>query len=386
MPLLAILLAFGSFPGANALRPTEKQSVVDRAFFTADTRRLVAVDRIEFNAAETAQPVIDEAQTRVYLPTRDGRLTCRYGDQTAWVFTAPSSGALLASPLLDEKAETLYVPSSDGTVSALNRITGKVRWQTELKEELTTTPTLVEGSEGVGAEQRTWRYLFVMSSEDAVTALDAATGKTLWKFRRERPGGFTLRGNARPVYAHKLLYTAFSDGFVVALKPADGAARWLRNVSGAGDYLDVDQLAASEDDHAIYVASAKEGVLALDAVTGDSLWTTALPGANHVILDGPRVVVTGKGAVAAFSRRSGKLLWTTKLPKDAYATEPVATEGLVLVSEDHGALIALSALTGRPRSSVSPGVMGFSMPVVTLPGLAYIVSNDGVLFSLGLLP
>ena len=90
--------------------------------------------------------------------------------------------------------------------------------------------------------------------------------------------------------------------------------------------------------------------------------------------------------MSAFSRRSGKLLWTTKLPKDSYATGPVATEGLVLVSEDHGALMALEATTGRPRSAMSPGAMGFSMPVVALPGVAYIVSNDGVLYSLGLLP
>lgn len=384
MLALALLLAFGSFPGSNALRPAEKRGLVDRAFFTADTRRLVPVDRLDFNGAETAPPVIDEAQARVYLATRDGRLACRHGAATDWVYT--SAGALLASPLLDERAETIYVPSSDGMLTALNRITGEQRWQTELKEELTTTPTLIEGSEGEGEAKHTWRRLFVMSSEDAVTALDAATGKTLWKFRRDRPGGFTLRGNARPVAAHGLLYAAFSDGNVVALKPADGAARWIRNVSGTGDYLDVDQVAAPEDDRAIYVASAKEGVLALDAATGDILWTVALPGANHVILDGPRVVATGRGAVSAFLRRTGKLLWTARLPKDAYATEPVATEGLLLVSEDRGALLALEATTGRARSVMSPGAMGFSMPVVTLPGVAYVVSNDGVLYSLGLLP
>lgn len=366
--LLGLLLAFSSFPGANELRPAERARPSDRALYPARLERLVPSDRIDFNASETAQPVFDEAQTRLYLTTRDGRVRCQFEGRTAWLWKA--AGSLLATPLL--AGDTLYVPGSDGLLTALNRITGEVRWQTDLREELTTSPAIAEGR------------LFVMSSEDAVTAVELETGKSLWKFRRERPGGFTLRGNARPVVAHGLVYTAFADGTVAALKPSDGAARWVRTL-GTGDYLDVDSVAAPADDPRIYVASAREGIVALVASSGDVAWTAALPGANHVTVDGPRVYGTGRGAVVGLARRSGALLWTAKLARERYATEPVAIGGLVLVSEERGALLALEAASGRARSAYHPG-SGFSMPAVAMRGAAFLVSNEGVLVSFGLLP
>ena len=58
---------------------------------------------------------------------------------------------------------------------------------------------------------------------------------------------------------------------------------------------------------------------------------------------------------------------------------------LVLVARDRGPLLGIDAQTGEPRGEFDPG-SGFSQPVLALPGVAYIVSNGGALFSLGLLP
>jgi hypothetical protein len=47
--------------------------------------------------------------------------------------------------------------------------------------------------------------------------------------------------------------------------------------------------------------------------------------------------------------------------------------------------VAVDAVTGRTRGSFNPG-SGFSGGPLAIPGAAFIVSNAGVLFSLGLLP
>jgi outer membrane protein assembly factor BamB len=133
------------------------------------------------------------------------------------------------------------------------------------------------------------------------------------------------------------------------------------------------------------VASAKTGVLAIDANTGETAWTAAIPGANHVLVDGPRVIASGKGALVALDRMAGAQLWRVVLKKERYSTQPVTMNGLVLVAEDRGALLGLDAQTGEPRGSFDPG-SGFSQPVLALPGVAYIISNGGALYSLGLLP
>ena len=367
--LAAAVLAFAFTPLSHRAMPREAPPRGDRAFFVGDMTHLVPQHQIAFQPRETAAPVLDEAGSRLYVGTNDGWVRCRFHRRNVWSWRA--GGSVLAAPLLDR--ETLYVAAADGRLTALNRITGQVRWSSELQEELTTTPTLSGGR------------LYVMSSEESVTAVDAETGRSVWKFHRDPPAGFTLRGNARPRVAHGSLFAGFADGSLVALGPADGVAKWVRSVSGTGDYLDVDDLAAPDDDPRVYAASSKAGVVAVDAATGNPVWTTPLPGANHVVVDGPRVYASGKGALVALARADGKVLWKLPLGNDRYATAPSVNGGLVLVALDRGPLMAVDAVTGRTRGAFDGG-SGFSGPALVIPGAAFVVSNAGVLFSLGLLP
>jgi hypothetical protein len=63
----------------------------------------------------------------------------------------------------------------------------------------------------------------------------------------------------------------------------------------------------------------------------------------------------------------------------------VIANGVVLVAQDRGFLLGIDVQTGEARGAFDPG-SGFSQPVFALPGIAYVVSNGGALFSLGLLP
>ena len=368
--MLLALLAFSSLPLSHEPRPPGHATQLDRPFFVGEMQHIVRQDQLPWQPSETATPVLDEAETRLYVGTHDGKVRCRFRGKNAWVFQ--TRGAILASPAL--VGETLLVPGGDGVLYALNRFTGAPRWQTDIHEELTTSPTISEGR------------AFLMSSEQSITAVDVKDGKVIWKFHRDPPGGFTIRGDARPAVARGTVYAAFADGTVVALGPADGVARWTRQASGpSGEYLDVDSIEAPEADSRVYVASAKVGVIALDAANGEAVWTAALPGANHLLVDGPRVIAGGRGELQALDRRSGATIWKVALGRDRYPTQPVIMNGLVLVARDRGPLLGVDAQTGEPRGEFDPG-SGFSQPVLALPGVAYIVSNGGALFSLGLLP
>lgn len=368
--LLFALLAFSSTPLSHDPRPPPPGAHPDRPFFVGAMQRLVPQERLPYNPSETATPVVDDAGTRLYVGTHDGKVHCRFRGAESWVFQA--AGAILAAPTIS--GETLFVAGGDGVLYALNRFTGAVRWKTDVHEELTTAPTVADGR------------VFVMSSVQSISALDAGDGKTLWKFHRDPPGGFTIRGDARPRLSHESVYAGFADGTVAALDPEDGVARWTRQVTAqGGDYLDVDWIDAPEGDSRLYVASARAGIVAMDAATGDTVWTGPLAGANHVLADGPRIVAGGRGALVAFDRLSGKKLWTVDLGRDRYPTQPVIMNGLVLVARDRGPLLGIDAQTGETRGAFDPG-SGFSQPALALPGVAFIVSNGGALFSLGLLP
>jgi len=367
--ILIALLAFSFAPFSHSPRPPPRGPTLDPPFFVGEMQHLVPQGKLPYSPTETATPVLDRAQTRLYAGTRDGQVRCQFRGRTTWAYQI--GGAILASPLIE--GETLFVPGGDGILYALNRFTGALRWQVDIHEELTTPPAMSQGR------------LVVMSSEQSVTALDPASGKRLWKFHRDSPGGFTIRGDAQPRSAHGSVYVAFADGTVAALQPENGVAKWTRQVSGAGDYLDVDWIDAPEADDRIYVASAKAGIVALDATTGAIVWTYPLAGANHVLVEGPRVIGGGRSELVALDRARGAKVWTLQLGRERYPTQPVAVQGLILVAQDRGALLGVDLQTGEARGAFDPG-SGFSQPALALPGVAYIVSNGGVLFSLGLLP
>src|SRR5436305_9676747 len=291
--LAAAVLAFAFTPFSHTPRARADAPGPNRAFFVGDMVHLVPQHELAYQPRETAAPVLDDPGSRLYVGTNDGYVRCRFRGRTVWTWHA--GGSVLAAPLLDR--DTLYVASADGKLTALNRITGEVRWSSDLHEELTTTPTLSGGR------------VYVMSSEESVTGLDAETGKSLWKFHRDPPAGFTIRGNSRPRVSHGSVFAGFADGSLVALGPADGVAKWVRLVSGTGDYLDVDDLQAPDQEARVHVASSKVGVVAVDAASGNPVWTAPLPGANHVMVDGPRVYASGKGALLALARGDGKVLW-----------------------------------------------------------------------------
>jgi len=367
--VLAGLFAFSNWPLSHSPRRDPAVTQLDRAFFVDSMRRMVPEGGLDLYPRETATPLYDGPTGRLYVGTRDGMLRCLLRGEIVWAVKI--RGGLLATPLLDK--DDLYVATGGGELVALNRITGKQRWVSEVKEELTTQPVIADGR------------LYVMSSEEAVTAI-SLEGKLLWKFRREPGTGFTIRGNARPKVAHGLLYTAFADGNVAALTLDQGVVRWIRNVSGTGDYLDVDALEAPEDDTRVYAASAKAGLVALDAKTGEPAWTYALPGANQVMVDGARLYASGKGALVGLTRLDGKKLWQFPLGEDRYAMAPAKTEGLLLVSVDRGPLWAIDSDTGRARGAFEPGREGFSQGPLALRGAAMVISNTGALYTLGLLP
>src|SRR5216684_3183723 len=314
--LAAAVLAFAFAPFSHGPLARGAPPHGEKAFFVGDMARLVPQHELPYQPRETAAPVLDDAGSRLYVGTNDGWVRCRLRGRNAWSWRV--GGSILSAPLLDR--DTLYVASADGKLTALNRITGEVRWSSDLHEELTTTPTLSGGR------------VYVMSSEESVTGVDAETGKSVWKFHRDPPAGFTIRGNARPRVSHGTVFAGFADGSLVALGPADGVARWVRALSGTGEYLDVDDLQAPAEDPNVYAASTKAGVVAVDAASGNPVWTAPLPGANHVLVDGPRVYASGKGALVALGRSNGKVLWKLSLGNDRYATPAAVSGGLVLVA------------------------------------------------------
>jgi polyvinyl alcohol dehydrogenase (cytochrome) len=150
-----------------------------------------------------------------------------------WSFGYPASVRARSRPTFAYGA--LYVGSQNGVVYALDAKSGCIRWTFETTAEIR-TPVVVPPTDG------RLKRAFFGDLIGRVYALDAATGRELWRRRVDDHPSATVTG--APVYYGGLLYVPVSSleeatvdpgypcctfrGSVVALDAVTGKLRWKR--------------------------------------------------------------------------------------------------------------------------------------------------------------
>lgn len=138
----------------------------------------------------------------------------------------------------------------------------------------------------------------------------------------------------------------------------------------------------------------REGITALDANTGETIWRTDYPVSYELYEgavdygDGPRatpLVHNGRlytvgisGTISSFDPSNGSLAWQRPVasvqPDVGFAASPVGDRDLVIVQEGYDALTAFEAATGRVRWTAKNEFRYASPIVVDLRGTRQVVA------------
>ncbi len=229
--------------------------------------------------------------------------------------------------------------------------------------------------------------LFLATFDGRFYALDARTGRAVWRWASGRCGW------ASPAVAGKLVVEAFighacaldvpgHDGAVVAFDRRTGAIAWQRTIAPT----ESSPLVAHG---LVYVGDWSGRVTALAVATGATRWSFATGGAvkSSAALAGDNVVVGSyDGHVYALNARSGRLVWRGSSqprlgsPGRFYAT-PAAAYDRVFIGSTDGKVYSFGAKTGRLRWSQSTGGYVYASPAVWR-GLVLVGSYDHVFYAL----
>jgi len=259
-------------------------------------------------------------------------------------------------------------------VVAVDATSGKQLWEYDATEEIVTKPLLAMG------------MVFVVSSADTIYALDQQKGEWRWQYRREAPAtDFTVRGAARPAVADGRLFAGFADGFAVSLDARDGTLQWAKDLGGGKPFADVDAGPVLDEEGHVFFASFASGIFALEAATGKLVWTAKRNGVNALALDPAtrRLFAGGDGFAASYQARTGTGIWNVSLGADHAVSGIGLANGLMIASTGLGPLLFIDGFNGRLRRSFDPG-RGVSAPVNVVGSQAYVLSNRGVLYDLGI--
>ncbi|UGT61802.1 PQQ-binding-like beta-propeller repeat protein [Nocardia asteroides] len=286
---------------------------------------------------------------------------------------------------------SVFAGSIDGHVYALDTATGAVRWKSSMDYEIYRVPVVIGDvvaasavTKGVDAfdvasGQRLWRadtdVAVLYAGGDPATvftappigggivAYDARTGVRRWSSVEGRRVGYTAwMSLARGVVICDL------DPALCALDVVTGAVRWQAEVGSPAR-------SACTGNEVLVVGPTGEGVRALAADSGATLWTFAHEDGEFLAVDGDAVYVTSAmSKLYRLDLRTGALRWMART--DAEPTgAPTVHDGIVYLACGNR-VSALDAASGEPRWTAEVGKVRSAVTVADKS--AYVVADERV--------
>lgn len=203
----------------------------------------------------------------------------------------------------------------------------------------------------------------------ALSAMDAATGQTRWRFPT------APHPHTAPRVHGATVYFATADGRAYAVDAALGQLVWSRPCEGRIEHP------VATDGRRVIVSAGRR-LVAMSARTGELLWELeAGQSAGAAVLDGDRVVALlrdhehGRGRLVALDAGNGRVLWQhdmTVVSLDA----PAITDGTVYaVGRSRQTLRAVDAEAGTLRWTLEMPAPVAHRPVVD-DAMLYLVGRD----------
>lgn len=334
----------------------------------------------------TGDPVV--ADGRVFALDSGARVTAvTTAGATAWTqdLTPPNDGAGQASGGgLAYANGKLYVSTGFGILSALDAATGAILWEQDLDSSGTGTPT-VAGD-----------LVYVVSGDATAWAIDASNGRVRWQMTAT-PDRNALLGGPAPAISGDLVIFGHASGQVQAVTRAGGLQTWGALVAGrrqgyaksvVGDISGDPVVAGGK----VYVGVQSGVTVALDATTGERLWSVSEGAMSPVWAAGSDVfLVSDMNQIVRVSADTGEKVWAQDLPlfvkdkprrqKEVYAHYgPVLAGNRLIVASGDGLLRSFDPASGALVGQVELPGGASSNPVIAGRTL-YVVSGRGQLLA-----
>lgn len=326
----------------------------------------------------TAEPVV--AGGRVF--TLDARATVTAlstGGATLWrqeVVPAADARADASGGGLSTDGATVYVSTGYGRLMALDAATGAPRWTQDLEAPGASSPTVLGD------------LVLLVARDGRAWALEALSGRVRWT-AQSIPSAANYAGGSGVAAQGDLVVLPFPSGEVVGSFPQGGLRRWSTIVAGAragsaaayaATDIGGDPVLAGG---IVYVGNVSGRTAALDAATGETLWTAPEGAVSPVVAVADSVfLVNDVGDLLRLDALTGATIWRVALPEVERRRGvsahygPVLAGGRLLVASSDGVLRQFDPASGTSLADLALPAGAASAPVVA-GGVLYVVTEDG---------
>ncbi len=329
----------------------------------------------------TGSPVV--ADGRLFAVDASSRLTAidiTRGSQM-WSFDGEpeedrSGGGSGGGAAVD--GDKVYFATGYGQLVALDAKTGKELWRFHMGSPARSGPAVANGR------------IFVSTIDNQTHAVDASTGKRIWLHTGiSESAGFV--GAASPVIDGTTVLVGYSSGELFALRAESGRVLWSDTLSGVIRTGQVSGMADIRGRPAVdrgmaFVSTQSGRTVAIDIRSGARVWEQEIGSLGQPWVAGDYVYVMGvDGEIACLLRRDGRAVWVT--PLGAFTDEkrkrgrivwtgPIVANKQVFVANNQGDGVLLDAAKGTVVGRVSlPG--SAEIAPIAANRTIFVLTDDG---------
>lgn len=284
---------------------------------------------------------------------------------------------------LSVEGNRLYAVLGNGTVAALDASSGKLLWRVNVAAPTRSAPRVFEGK------------VYVVAADSQLFALDAANGASLWSHRGINEGAGFLAA-VSPNVAGGVVIVPYASGELYGLQSDSGQVTWNDGLTMAQRTTAIGIFSGIGGDPVVtdgivYASGAAGFTAAFRAETGQRLWERAASSLNTLWPAGSAVfMLTDDDTLLALNRIDGRIIWATPLPR--YEDEekhtdrlhwsgPVLAGNKLYVAGAHGELKSFMPQTGKALETIDIEEGVYSAPVVA-GGVMYLATSDAELVAL----
>lgn len=278
----------------------------------------------------------------------------------------------------------LYVSSGFGTLTVLDAQTGVQVWQQRLR------------ATGSGSPSVAGDLVYVVAGDELAWALERDTGRIRWQLAAS-PDIRNVIGAPTPAISEKYVVFAFGSGEVQGAFRKGGLRRWDSQIAGqrqgfsSGLVGDITGDPVIDGDR-IYVGNHSGRTVALGLGNGERLWTAPDGPLSPIWPAGDSIfMVSDRNELLRLSADTGQRIWSQTLPfftknkpkrqNEIFAHHgPIIASGRLIVASNDGLLRFFDPTNGAPLGEVKmPG--GATTNPVVAGNTLYVVSSKGQLMA-----
>jgi outer membrane protein assembly factor BamB len=281
----------------------------------------------------------------------------------------------------------IYVSTGYSEVMAIDAGSGKILWRQPLLLPARSAPLVANG------------LVAVLIYNDILLTFDANTGTPGWRFSGNagQPSGAAVGITGAPAYADGIIVAGFSTGLLAGIDANSGTPLWEQSLAagyGQASALDFSDVVACPviANGVVYAINLGDTFMAVDLHSGVKVWTHSASGTQVPAVAGGFVFqLDNQQVLYAVHADDGLVSWSLQLPaykKPKNKTKPILWAGPVLVngqlvlSNDHGEIALVDAVAGKLTQTAKLDAPA-DMPPIAASGMLLQLTRNAKLTAYG---